>query len=142
MPRSDREKEDWYWRFCTAAGQNPPSSLRPNLSQNLSTLNLLFHRVFYDVLTEATWGMLVKKKIQKKLSIIALPYYIEELQITDIDLGKHLPVISDVSQKPAIDRRGIWVEMNFEYHGTVQMTLATKLNLMKLKKENKDGEQV
>ena len=33
-----------------------------------------------------------------------------------------------------MDDRGIWIEMDFEYHGTVQMTLQTKLNLMKLKK--------
>lgn len=141
MPRSDREKEDWYWRFCSVSGQYPFPTNRPNLSPNLSTLNLLFHRVFYDVLTEPAWAWVIKKKIQKKLSVIALPYYIEELQITEIDLGKHLPVISDVSQKPRVDERGVWVEMNFEYHGTVHMTLATKLNLMKLKKD-KDGEHV
>ncbi|XP_055333527.1 uncharacterized protein LOC129585038 isoform X2 [Paramacrobiotus metropolitanus] len=140
LPRSDREKEDWFWKLCAATGQYKFPLLRPNLSPNLSTLNLLFHRIFFDVLTESTWAAVVKKKIQKKLSVISLPYYIEELQITDIDLGKHLPIISDVSQKPGIDSRGVWVEMNFEYHGTVQMTLSTKLNLMKLKKD-KDGDQ-
>lgn len=45
-----------------------------------------------------------------------------------------MPIISNVSEKPGVDERGIWIEMDFEYHGTVQMTLQTKLNLMKLKK--------
>lgn len=63
--------------------------MKPNLSQNLSTLNVLLHRVAFDVLVDPIWRDVVKKKIQKKLSIIKLPFYIEELQITEMDLGKY-----------------------------------------------------
>ncbi|GAU97191.1 hypothetical protein RvY_08533 [Ramazzottius varieornatus] len=140
LPRSDREKEDWYWRFKRASGKYPMPEMKPNLSQNLSTLNVLLHRVAFDVLVDPIWRDVVKKKIQKKLSIIKLPFYIEELQITEMDLGKNLPIISNVSEKPGVDERGIWIEMDFEYHGTVQMTLQTKLNLMKLKKGDDETE--
>jgi Maintenance of mitochondrial morphology protein 1 len=138
LPRSDREKEDWYWRLMAATGRNPFPPERPNLSANLSTLNVLVHRICYDVLVEPAWEDVIRRKIQKKLSIIKLPYYIEELQITEMDLGKNIPIISNVSERPDINDRGIWVEMDFEYHGTVHMTLQTKLNLMKLKKGGED----
>lgn len=133
MPRSNREKEDWYWRLREATGQTSFPAERPWITPGLSTLNAFVRRICYDVLTEDTWAAIVTKKIQKKLSVISLPFFIEELHLVDVELGNGVPTISDVSERPGVDERGLWAEMNFEYDGTVQMTLSTKLNLMKLK---------
>lgn len=34
---------------------------------------------------------------------------------------------------PVVDERGLWVDLDITYEGTICFTLETKLNLMKLK---------
>ena len=61
-----------------------------------------------------------------------MPYFIEELQVTAIDMGKEMPVIRRAAN-PYLDERGFWVELDVSYGGGFQMTIETKMNLMKLK---------
>jgi len=57
------------------------------------------------------------------------------LVIRSLCFGKgEIPTIRSVS-KPWIDHRGIWFEVEITYNGTFQASVDTKLNLMKLKKE-------
>ncbi|KAK7507902.1 hypothetical protein BaRGS_00000867 [Batillaria attramentaria] len=96
-------------------------------------LNALIGRCFFDFLRDTWWAEKVKDKLQRKLSKIHVPYFIEELQVTAIDMGKEMPVIRRAAN-PYLDERGFWVELDVSYGGSFQMTIETKMNLMKLKR--------
>uniref|UniRef100_A0A8V0Z1J4 SMP-LTD domain-containing protein n=1 Tax=Gallus gallus TaxID=9031 RepID=A0A8V0Z1J4_CHICK len=97
-------------------------------------VNALVGRIFWDFLRERYWAEQVSSKIQKKLSKIKLPYFMNELKLTELDMGTSIPSILSAS-KPTINDRGLWVDMEVTYSGSLQMTLETKMNLCKLGKE-------
>ncbi|XP_045070725.1 testis-expressed protein 2-like [Coregonus clupeaformis] len=101
-------------------------------------VNALVGRIFWDFLREKYWVDLVAHKIQKKLSKIRLPYFVNELKLADLDMGTCIPQALSIS-KPSLDHRGLWLEMEVVYTGCLQMTLETKLNLCKLGKEKSIG---
>ncbi|XP_078273800.1 testis-expressed protein 2 isoform X2 [Rhinoraja longicauda] len=107
-----------------------PSSGEPHVSW----INALIGRIFWDFLREKYWADLVANKIQKKLSKIRLPYFMNELALTELDLGALLPTIIHTSS-PLVNPRGLWVDLEMTYNGALQMTLETKMNLCKLGKE-------
>ncbi|XP_041851881.1 testis-expressed protein 2-like [Melanotaenia boesemani] len=100
-------------------------------------VNSLVGRIFWDFLREKYWSDQVAHKIQKKLSKIKLPYFMNELTLADLDMGTCLPQALSTS-KPMLDRRGLWLELEVMYTGCLQMTLETKMNLCKLGKEGED----
>ncbi|KAK7113322.1 testis-expressed protein 2-like [Littorina saxatilis] len=100
-------------------------------------LNALIGRCFYDFLRDTWWSERVKDKLQRKLSKIHVPYFIDQLQVTAIDMGKAMPVIRRAAN-PYLDERGFWVELDVSYGGGFQMTIETKMNLMKLKTAKHD----
>lgn len=59
----------------------------------------------------------------------------EEVQIAHVNLGDNPPLIHRVSQ-PLLDERGTWVDADITYEGLVHMTISTKLNLLRLKRQN------
>ncbi|NXK95962.1 TEX2 protein, partial [Formicarius rufipectus] len=97
-------------------------------------VNALLGRIFWDFLGEKYWSDLVSKKIQMKLSKIKLPYFMNELTLTELDMGIAVPKILQAF-KPFIDHRGLWVDLEMSYNGSFLMTLETKMNLTKLGKE-------
>uniref|UniRef100_A0A8C4SG19 Testis expressed 2, like n=1 Tax=Erpetoichthys calabaricus TaxID=27687 RepID=A0A8C4SG19_ERPCA len=106
-----------------------------------SWINALLGRIFWDFLREKYWADQVAHKIQKKLSKIRLPYFMNELTLTDLDLGTSVPHILNAS-RPSMNSRGLWVDLEVTYTGSLQMTLETKMNLCKLGKESTwDGSQ-
>ncbi|XP_037611485.1 testis-expressed protein 2 isoform X1 [Sebastes umbrosus] len=96
--------------------------------------NALIGRIFWDFLREKHWADMVSHKIQKKLSKIRLPYFMNELTLTELDMGCSVPQITTTS-RPEVNHRGLWVELQLVYTGALQMTLQTKFNLSKLGKE-------
>ncbi|XP_057182751.1 testis-expressed protein 2-like [Triplophysa rosa] len=68
-------------------------------------VNALLGRIFWDFLGEEYWADMVSKKIQKKLSKIRLPYFMNELTLTELDMGISIPKILR-SSKPSVDYRG------------------------------------
>uniref|UniRef100_A0A3Q2R276 Testis-expressed protein 2-like n=1 Tax=Fundulus heteroclitus TaxID=8078 RepID=A0A3Q2R276_FUNHE len=100
-------------------------------------INSLVGRIFWDFLREKYWANQVAHKIQKKLSKIKLPYFMNELTLADLDMGSCLPQVLTTS-KPTLDRRGLWLDLELMYTGCLQMTLETKMNLCKLGKEGED----
>ncbi|XP_076025828.1 testis-expressed protein 2 [Genypterus blacodes] len=96
--------------------------------------NALIGRVFWDFLGEKHWADVVSRKVQKKLSKIRLPYFMNELTVTELDMGSCMPQITAAS-RPQVNHRGLWVELQLVYTGALQMTLQTKFNLSKLGKE-------
>ncbi|KAM4623442.1 testis-expressed protein 2 [Polymixia lowei] len=96
--------------------------------------NALVGRIFWDFLREKHWADMVSHKIQKKLSKIRLPYFMNELTLTELDMGSCMPQITTTS-RPEVNHRGLWLELELVYTGVLQMTLQTKFNLSKLGKE-------
>ncbi|XP_030645546.1 testis-expressed protein 2-like [Chanos chanos] len=97
-------------------------------------INALIGRIFWDFLREKYWADQVAHKIQKKLSKIRLPYFMNELTLAELDMGTSMPQVLSTS-KPSMDRRGLWLELEVVYTGSLQMTLETKMNLCKLGRE-------
>ncbi|NXQ83188.1 TEX2 protein, partial [Nyctibius grandis] len=101
----------------------------------LAWMNALVGRIFWDFLQERYWAEQVSSKIQKKLSKIKLPYFMNELTLTELDMGTSIPSVLSASN-PTINDQGLWVDMEVTYSGSLQMTLETKMNLCKLGKES------
>ncbi|XP_017274078.1 testis-expressed protein 2 [Kryptolebias marmoratus] len=97
-------------------------------------VNAFIGRIFWDFLREKHWADVVSHKIQKKLSKIRLPYFMNELTLTELDMGCSMPHIIATS-RPEVNHRGLWVDLQLVYTGNLQMTLQTKFNLSKLGKE-------
>ncbi|XP_052408476.1 testis-expressed protein 2 isoform X3 [Carassius gibelio] len=110
-------------------------------SESEAWVNALLGRIFWDFLGEKYWADVVSKKIQKKLSKIRLPYFMNELTLTELDMGISIPKILS-SSKPSVDHRGLWFDLEISYNGSFLMTLETKMNLTRLGKEGEGlGEQ-
>lgn len=95
-------------------------------------LNVVLGRMFYDFLTQKSWSDHVKDRIQRKLDKIEMPTFIESLEVSDVFLGTSLPQIHTVSN-PVADVNGVWLNFDFNYCGSFQMTLKTKLKMAKAK---------
>ncbi|XP_029294117.1 testis-expressed protein 2 [Cottoperca gobio] len=104
-------------------------------------VNAFVGRMFWDFLGEKYWANVVSKKIQMKLSKIRLPYVMNELTLTELDMGFSIPKILHAS-KPSVDHQGLWFDLEVSYTGSFLMTLETKMNLARLGKEGEGlGEQ-
>ncbi|NXR42180.1 TEX2 protein, partial [Zosterops hypoxanthus] len=114
------------------------AAVPPQLGEDTASMawiNALVGRIFWDFLREQYWAEQVSNKIQKKLSKIKLPYFMNELTLTELDMGTSIPSVLSASN-PTINERGLWVDMEVTYSGSLQMTLETKMNLSKLGKES------
>uniref|UniRef100_A0A669DYW3 Testis expressed 2, like n=1 Tax=Oreochromis niloticus TaxID=8128 RepID=A0A669DYW3_ORENI len=156
--RTGREKEEWFRHFLFASMDTEREKERNRQSKYVSSTrgmrhivnctcdlaeypgksqtawaNALIGRIFWDFLREKRWADAVSHKIQKKLSKIRLPYFMNELTLTELDMGSSMPI--DLFGVPSA---GLWVELQLVYTGNLQMTLQTKFNLSKL---GKDGGQ-
>ncbi|KFZ50705.1 Testis-expressed sequence 2 protein, partial [Antrostomus carolinensis] len=119
-----------------ALGSPPPTKDGAGRSEVcMAWMNALVGRIFWDFLRERYWAEQVSNKIQKKLSKIKLPYFMNELTLTELDMGTSIPSVLSASN-PTINDRGLWVDMEVTYSGSLQMTLETKMNLCKLGKES------
>ena len=135
--RSNRQKEQWYYLLKRqTASRHNDSLVDPSvvyLSPNLSPLNALMHRIFADSLSEAAWKETITAVIERKLKRFSLPAWIEGFHMSELRMGKHLPVISDVCDHVEHNAQGLWWDMWLEYHGGMKFTLETKVNLIMLK---------
>ncbi|XP_055509716.1 testis-expressed protein 2 isoform X1 [Leucoraja erinacea] len=112
-----------------------PIILNEDTEQRVAWVNALLGRIFWDFLGEKYWSNLVSRKIQMKLSKIRLPYFMNELTLTELDMGVAMPRICQAS-KPCVNYRGLWIDLEISYNGSFLMTLETKMNLTKLGKES------
>lgn len=117
---------------------SPSPQEQPTLRQEevepVAWLNAALGRIFWDFLREPYWADLVSKKIQMKLSKIRLPYFMNELTLTELEMGSSTPRILGGS-KPFVDYQGLWFDVDVVYSGSFRMTLETKMNLIRLGKE-------
>ncbi|KAM9639732.1 testis-expressed protein 2 isoform 2-T2 [Morphnus guianensis] len=118
----------------TAVKKLPDAHVEAEEEEQEAWVNALLGRIFWDFLGEKYWSDLVSKKIQMKLSKIKLPYFMNELTLTELDMGIAVPKILQAF-KPSVDHRGLWIDLEMSYNGSFLMTLETKMNLTKLGKE-------
>ncbi|KAM5273368.1 testis-expressed protein 2 [Ctenodactylus gundi] len=116
------------------AGKKLPEAPCSEEGEQEAWVNALLGRIFWDFLGEKYWSDLVSKKIQMKLSKIKLPYFMNELTLTELDMGVAMPKILQAF-KPYVDHQGLWIDLEMSYNGSFLMTLETKMNLTKLGKE-------
>ncbi|XP_012144692.1 uncharacterized protein LOC100879949 [Megachile rotundata] len=93
--------------------------------------NCLVARILFDIHKCPETINLIQDKIQRKLSSIKLPYFMECLLVSEVTIGQGSPVVRNVT-KPIINERGLWLDFDVTYQGSLTMTVETKLNLMKL----------
>lgn len=98
--------------------------------------NAILGRIFFEFLNSEHWSKWVAKKIQRKLSRIKLPYFMQTLTLKNINLGPSLPTFKSASKHPTVAEDGLWIDFEIYYPGGFAMTLETKLNLMRLKDSN------
>ncbi|KAF7223705.1 testis-expressed protein 2 isoform X2 [Nothobranchius furzeri] len=112
------------------------SALHPREEEDGSVawVNAAVARLLWDFLTKPCWAEMVSKKIQMKLSKIRLPYFMNELTLTELDMGSASPRILRAST-PSMDYRGLWFDLEVSYYGSFLMTLETKMILNRLGKE-------
>lgn len=68
------------------------------------------------------------------LSHFQLPNFMEDVAIAQLHLGNIPPLVHRVSQ-PLMDERGTWIDADLTYEGLVHATVTTKLNLLRLRKQ-------
>uniref|UniRef100_H2ZAC4 SMP-LTD domain-containing protein n=1 Tax=Ciona savignyi TaxID=51511 RepID=H2ZAC4_CIOSA len=116
----------WPKTFNTEAGFQEPGL-------EVAWINVLLGRITFDFLRQPAWAKWLSVKIQKKLDKIKLPYFMDELKLTELNLGGTVPLVHQISL-PKLDAQGLWLEMEVTYSGSAHMTLKTKLVLTKLGK--------
>ncbi|XP_014644649.1 PREDICTED: testis-expressed sequence 2 protein isoform X3 [Ceratotherium simum simum] len=86
------------------AGKKLPEAPPSEEEEQEAWVNALLGRMFWDFLGEKYWSDLVSKKIQMKLSKIKLPYFMNELTLTELDMGMAVPKILQAF-KPYVDHQ-------------------------------------
>ncbi|TKC47130.1 testis-expressed protein 2 [Monodon monoceros] len=132
--RSPRRSPAQSAESSPTAGKKLPEVPPSEEEEQEAWVNALLGRMFWDFLGEKYWSDLVSKKIQMKLSKIKLPYFMNELTLTELDMGVAVPKILQAF-KPYVDHQGLWIDLEMSYNGSFLMTLETKMNLTKLGKE-------
>jgi hypothetical protein len=106
-----------------------------NATPTSDWFNALIGRIFFDVFSHDHWSVWFKRKIQRKLYRIRLPYFMETLTLTQIDLGTNAPQFLNVVSHN-FDSSGLFIDFDMTYSGGLTMTFETKLNLLKIKSDN------
>ena len=107
---------------------HPPKLTR---SSQLQWLNAVAARLCWDLWHEQRWKDWVTTRIQKKLIRVKTPSFMEQLRVTDVDLGNDMPVVLRLREGPKLDLKGIWVYLDVVYSGKFVMTIETKMKLGK-----------
>lgn len=84
----------------------------------LTWFNMLTNRLAFDILNKPNWSRYIAKKLQRKLRKLRLPYFMESLTITEIDIGDTLPKFQSVPSVPSVDDGGLWIDFDVSYSGT------------------------
>ncbi|KAF5288346.1 hypothetical protein FQR65_LT12081 [Abscondita terminalis] len=107
-------------------------------TNGLLWVNSILGRILFDFTHNDTFTEKVQERVQRKLSSIKLPQFVEQLSVSELCLGNSPPLIQAV-RDPKVDHRGLWVDIDLHYEGNVSLKLQTKLNLMKLKHNDSIG---
>ena len=114
----------------------PPSATRlprtiPRRVESLQNqwLNAIAARLCWDMWHEQRWKDWVMTRIQKKLIRVKTPSFMEQLQLTNVDIGSDMPLLNQLIGGPRLDLHGIWIYLDVTYRGRFVMTIETKMKL-------------
>lgn len=110
------------------------ANLSKPLKPDVFWTNLVVGRILYGIIHDSSILDEIHTFLQKKLSAIKLPNFMEEVNIAEINLGNTPPLVHKI-YPPSLDERGIWIDADVTYEGLISATISTKLNLMRLKKQ-------
>lgn len=132
-PKQDATVDD-LWRGVdrTLSGKDPSNGLSSGGS--IVWANVLAGRLLFSCLNDAALILHIQNLLQRKLSAIKLPGFMEEVRIAHVHLGNRPPLIHRIAT-PRLDERGTWVDADVTYEGLMHMTITTKLNLLRLKRQ-------
>ncbi|XP_012268551.2 testis-expressed protein 2 [Athalia rosae] len=94
-------------------------------------MNALVGRILFDLHKCPETITLIQDRIQRKMSNIKLPYFMESLLVSELVIGQGAPIIHKASD-PVVDQRGLWLDLDITHDGCLTMTVETRVNLMKL----------
>ena len=117
------------------------SSIPPTVAADMDWLNTALARVCWDIWHEKHWYDWVEAKIQRRISRIKTPSWMEPLSVTEIQLGSTIPTVKRVYAPPKLTSEGVWIYLAVQYKGSFTMTLETKLRLGKGQKDETDSRQ-
>lgn len=66
-----------------------PTAEETEQAANVLWINALVGRVLFDCTRDAAFTKRVKDRIQRKLSSIKLPFFIEQLTVSELSLGMY-----------------------------------------------------
>lgn len=115
---------------------NGPFELLTSPSSMDLWLNSIAARLCWDMWHEQRWKDWVTTRIQKKLFKTKTPWFMEKLQLIDVDLGMDMPVVKRLVGGPRLDLQGIWIYLDVTYQGKFVMTIETKMKF-----KNKDSSE-
>jgi hypothetical protein len=72
-------------------------------------VNAFAARLIYDVSRNPHWMGKIKDRIQRKLSAVRLPYFIETLTLTQLEPGTTFPRITAINE-PSMNEWGLWID--------------------------------
>lgn len=152
-PLTDREKDKFevvdyppghYSITDDNVVRSPASSLPRSVRTGTESspnqwLNSIAARLCWDVWNEQRWKDWVMTRIQKKLIRVKTPSFMEQLRLTNIDIGSDMPMVNQLIGGPRLDLQGIWIYLDVTYQGKFVMTIETKMKLGA--KETRNGEE-
>lgn len=86
----------------------------------------------FNILNDKTLIEKFRLFLEKKIRAIKLPNFMEDIRISEIDMGQEPPIVHKFST-PLLNEQGLWMESEISYVGLIQLTINTQLNLMRLK---------
>jgi len=113
----------------------------PAVAADMDWVNTVLARIGWDIWHEKRWYDWIETKIQRRISRIKTPSWMEPLSVTDIQLGKDVPTVKRVYAPPKLDLQGVWIYLAVQYKGSFTMTLETKLRLGRGQKDETDSQQ-
>ncbi|KAG8264148.1 Tabersonine 6,7-epoxidase isoform 2 [Homalodisca vitripennis] len=103
-----------------------------SISMDMMWLNAFLGRLLYDVFQDPEKLVKIQEKIQKKLSAIKLPLFLEKLEVSHLELGQTVPIVQR-AMRPTLNAQGVWVDLDIVYEGGFKMIVDTKVNLNRLR---------
>lgn len=106
----------------------------------LAWANILVGRALFALLHDRSIHVQIQALLQRKLSALRLPGFMEEVRVEHVQLGDRPPLVHRISA-PRLDERGTWLDADVTYEGLMHMTISTKLNLLRLRRQQQQQEQ-
>ena len=118
------------------------STIPPAVSDSMDWLNTALARLCWDIWNEDHWLKWITSKIQRRISRIKTPSFMEPLSVSEVNLGTDIPVVRRIYAPPSLDYKGVSIHLLVKYKGTFNMTLETKMKLGRNSKHESESHQI